>query len=138
MKCTLFIAVLTIQSSHLQNVEVPIVSEKQPPSTVQLWSNGTEIWRIVTFSLDHDIHTYKIETNDPTTFKFIEDSTIRNYGDVISKTYKFEFDSCTITPAEMAKLEQEGLEPNFDVSDSITFWNPDKAAYKTISTPKQL
>ena len=54
---TLILAVLTVESSYLQEVERPT---KNVPDTVQFWFTPDSQWRIKTFAIDHDIHVHRI------------------------------------------------------------------------------
>jgi hypothetical protein len=138
MKCTLLVAVLTIQSSYLKNIELPVEDTIQAPDTVQWWIAPTETWRIRTFAIDHDIHTYRIGTDDPEYENVARVNTLKHYGDVISKMQSFEFADCTVGEREYKAFKDAGFSPTFDVEGKrFIFWNPDSRTYRTISKPKR-
>jgi hypothetical protein len=136
MKCTLLVAVLTIQSSYLKNFERPVSDGVQTPDTVQWWIAPTGTWRIKTFAIDHDIHTYRIGATDPNFENVAQANTLKHYGDVIFKMQSFEFADCAVGERESKAFTDAGFKPNFQMeSERYLFWNPDGGSYKTISEP---
>jgi hypothetical protein len=135
MKCLLYVAVLTIQSSYAQNVERPVVAASVP-DTVQWWISPKESWRIKTFAIDHDIHTYQIGGEAAKNLEIARSSTLKSYGDVLSKQYEFTFENCLAGSKVRAEIKKAGLEPNLEIApNGFWFLKPDDADYRTISTP---
>jgi hypothetical protein len=60
MKGTLLLTILNIQSSCARDLEETVVDASCVPDTLQWWIGSEEAWRIRTYALDHDIHTYSI------------------------------------------------------------------------------
>src|SRR5689334_5838318 len=88
---TLIVAVLTVESSYLQEVERPA---KNVPDTVQFWFAPDSKWRIKTFAIDHDIHVYRIDAFDAgsrLTPEFATNNIKKSYGDVTAKVLTLEF-----------------------------------------------
>ena len=54
---TLIVAILSIESSYLDEVERPV---KDVPDTVQFWLTSASQWRIKTYAIDHDIHVHRL------------------------------------------------------------------------------
>src|SRR4051812_9427979 len=88
---TLILAILTVESSYLQEVEHPA---KTVPDTVQFWFAPDSQWRIKTFAIDHDIHVHRIgatNTTDRLTTEFAENNIQKAYGDVTAAVLVLEF-----------------------------------------------
>ena len=69
MRGILVLAVLTIKSSYSQNVELAVTDADDVPDTVQWWLGAGGCWRLRTYAIDHDIHTYKIDNSSQATLE---------------------------------------------------------------------
>src|SRR5262245_22210439 len=88
---TLILAILTVESSYLQEVERPA---KAVPDTVQFWFAQDSQWRIKTFAIDHDIHIHRLgAANNATrlTTEFAQNNIKKTYGDVAASVLVLEF-----------------------------------------------
>jgi hypothetical protein len=133
----LILAILTIESSFLQEVERPA---KTAPDTVQFWFSPDSQWRIKTFAIDHDIHVYRIGSADNAsrlTTEFAQNNIRKTYGDVAAAILVLEFPDPK-NEAEVQRILQEHkitgkLEA---VKEGYYFYNPDRGEYRTQSKPK--
>ena len=128
---------LTIESSYTQNLER---SATNVPDTVQFWISETNLWRVRTFAVDHDIHVHSIAKSgpvgaDPETFAISH--LKKNYGEVLSDIFVFRFGntSNSATPAE--RFSEHSLDGSLERAKSgFAFWNPDNAKYQSQSRPQ--
>jgi len=133
MDGTLFIAVLSVRSSYARNVE-ELAGKADAPDTVQWWLGSQGVWRIKTFALDHDIHTYSVDQT--MTLEQARDNTQRHYSDVIQKFAQVTIPNADDEGAVRRALETAGLAPIFEVaSGRFVFWKPDQERYFSQSTP---
>lgn len=79
---TFVIGILTIASSHKDNVAQPAT---KVPDTVQFWLPGSSAWRLRTYAVDHDVHTYAmgLPTGDPVAVARCHIN--RKYGGVLAR-----------------------------------------------------
>jgi len=136
MRGTLLLAILSTKSSYLREVEEPAGGPTDVPDTLQWWIGRDVTWRIRTYALDHDIHTYEMRyPTDPV--RLAQANNEKNYGDVIARQFRFDFVDCTDRNETDAAFKQANLEPRLEVAaDRFAFWKPDDAKYRTQSTPK--
>ncbi len=133
MNGTLFVAILSVRSSYLRNVESP-ATETDVPDTVQWWLGSGGVWRIKTFALDHDIHTHS--AGQSLTLDQARDNTERHYGDVIRRLAEVPIPEVDDESAVVSALEKAGLAPLFELaSGRFVFWKPDRDRYYSQSTP---
>lgn len=133
MNGTLLVAILSVRSSYLRNVEGPVTAN-DAPDTVQWWLGSGGTWRIKTFALDHDIHTHA--ASHSLTVDQARDNTRRQYGDVIQQLAQVPITNVDDEVATVGALEKAGLAPIFEVaSDHFMFWKPDRARYFSQSAP---
>jgi len=88
---TLIIAILTVESSYIQNLERPA---GKVPDTVQFWITPEVQWRIKTYSIDHDIHTYKLQNKkdgNPISDDFAINNIKKGYEDIIASLIVLKF-----------------------------------------------
>ncbi|HSI14702.1 MAG TPA: hypothetical protein VK961_21800 [Chthoniobacter sp.] len=134
---TLIIAILTIESSYLQEVERPA---RAVPDTVQFWFTPDSQWRIKTFAIDHDIHVHRIgvgENGTRLTAEFAQENIKKTYGDVTATLLTVEFPDPTNQADVQRILKQHHLLGKLEaVSDGYYFFNPDSGDYRTKSKPK--
>jgi len=134
---TLILAVLTVESSYLQEIERPT---KNVPDTVQFWFAPDSQWRIKTFAIDHDIHVYRIGAQGSKARLTTESATNnikKSYGDVTASVFVLEFpDPENKTEVERI-LKEHKLKGRLEaVKDGYYFYNPDGGDYRTKSKPK--
>ena len=135
MKGTLLVAILSVRSSYLRNVEES-VTETDVPDTVQWWLGSGGVWRIKTFALDHDIHTHSVSQSF--TLSQAQENTQRHYGDVIRRLEQVQIPDADNKNALTQSFEEVGLTPTFDVASNLfVFWKPDQARYFSQSTPPE-
>jgi hypothetical protein len=131
---TLIFAVLTVESSYLQELERPA---KNVPDTVQFWFAPDSQWRIKTFGIDHDIHVYRIAAEARITPEFATNNIKKSYGDVTASILVLEFaDPKNKTDVEQV-LKNHKLKGTLEqVKEGYYFYNPDGGDYRTKSRPK--
>lgn len=136
MRGTLLLAILNIKSSYIRAVEEPVQSPEDVPDTLRWWIGEEQAWRIKTFALDHDIHTYALKKVD-NIIDVVSKNTGEHYGDVMDRHFLITIEDAR-DPASLAEaFSPTGLEPRVDYNkDRFVFWKPDQAAYWTQSFPK--
>jgi hypothetical protein len=136
-KRILIIALLTIQSSYLEEMEKPA---GDIPDTVQFWLLPESAWRIKTFAVDHDIHVHniaKLPKFSENCIDFFVSNIEKSYGDVIAAMHIIHFENYTDTDSVQSRLKENGLNPNLEVAPAgFAFYNPDSGHYRTKSQPK--
>ena len=131
---TLIVAILTVESSYLQEVERPT---KHVPDTVQFWLARDSQWRIKTFAIDHDIHAYRVDTIRHLTPEFATNNIKKSYGDVTAKVLTLEFRDPKNERDVERILKDHQLKGKLEaVKDGYWFYNPDGGDYRTKSKPK--
>src|SRR5215469_16789778 len=111
MRGILVLAVLTIKSSYSQNLELAVADADDVPDTVQWWLGGGSCWRLRTYAIDHDIHTYKIGNSSQAMLGLAQTNNQKNFGDVIKAHHFIHFVNCT-DPSELAEeFGRVGLSP---------------------------
>jgi hypothetical protein len=133
----LVIALLTVESSYLRNVEEPAAGTAD---TVQFCFTPSQDWRIKTYAKDHDIHVHSIrETGQARVFAApeAEANSKKHYADVIDRIVVLEFTDLS-DPVDTAKvLASKGLQGKLEIGASgVCFYNPDGARYHSQSTPR--
>ncbi len=135
MQGTLVLAILNVRSSYIAETEEAI-GDGEVPDTLQWWL-GDQAWRIKTFAVDHDIHTYSCGPNKPGLLELAQQNNAKHYGDVIAEQHVLEFEDCTNAENVAAVLARVGLADRLEVaSPNFAFWKPDDARYRSQSTPK--
>ena len=87
----LIIGQLNIQSSYIQNVELP---SENGFDTVQIWIDSERSWRIRTYFIDHDIHIHEVDLEvEPV--DFWNGHLARVYGDVLESVRCLSFNDAT-------------------------------------------
>jgi hypothetical protein len=84
MRGILVLAVLTIKSSYSQNVELAVSDADDVPDTIQWWLGVGGCWRLRTYAIDHDMHSYKIGNSSQTTLELAK-QTIKRILAISSK-----------------------------------------------------
>jgi hypothetical protein len=137
MRGILFLAVLTVKRSYFRNVELSLEGADDIPDTLQWWFGADGCWRILTYALDHDIHTYQTGNSLQTTLELARKNNWDNYGDVIAAQQVIHFADCTNREELEAGFGRIGLVPRLEVNlGRFAFWKPDDAMYSTKSSPK--
>lgn len=137
MQGTLLLAVLKVKSSYLQEVEQPLDEATDVPDTLQWWIGTDSAWRIKSFAIDHDIHTYSIEKGGPEVVELAQANNRKHYGDVIDAQHVVEFQDCSNATEVQQAFGRLGLAPRLEVAEGLfAFWKPDDARYRTKSQPK--
>ena len=130
---TLILAVLTVESSYLQEIERPA---KDVPDTVQFWFTPDSQWRIKTFAIDHDIHVYRIGA-PRLTAEFATNNIKKSYGDVTASVLVLEFPDPENKADVERILKEHKLKGKLEaVKEGYYFYNPDDGDYRTKSKPK--
>ena len=138
MRGILVLAVLTIKSSYSRNVELPVADADDVPDTVQWWLGEGGCWRLRTYAIDHDIHSYKISNTRQSMLQFAQSNNQKNFGDVIKAHHVIHFVNCADASELAAEFGRIGLCPRLEISPGrFVFWKPDEAVYSTKSTPKE-
>jgi hypothetical protein len=134
---TLIIAMLTVESSYVKEVERPT---KNVPDTVQFWFAPDSQWRIKTFAIDHDIHVHRVGASDAgarLTPAFATNNIKKSYGDVTAKVLVLEFRDPKNEADVERILKDHQLKGKLEaVRDGYYFYNPDGGDYRTTSKPK--
>lgn len=134
---TLILAILTVESSYLQEVEQPA---KSVPDTVQFWFAPDSQWRIKTFAIDHDIHIHRLGATDNAarlTTEFAQNNIKKSYGDVTASVLVLAFPD-PMNEAEVQRiLKEHKLTGKLEAAkDGYYFYNADGGEYRTKSKPK--
>jgi hypothetical protein len=138
MRGILVLAVLTVQSSYSQEIEIALEGSEGIPDTLQWWFGGSGCWRIRTYAIDHDIHAYKIGNSPQTTLEMANNNNLKNYGDVIEVQHTIHFVDCSNRLELEGEFGRIGLAPRMEIDgNGFAFWKPDDAVYSTKSTPVQ-
>ena len=134
---TLILAILTVESSYLQEVERPT---SNVPDTVQFWYAPDSQWRIKTFAIDHDVHVYQIDpgvSGVPLTAQFAENNIKKTYGDVTASVIVMHFTDPKNQVDVQHILTANKLSGTLEeVKNGYCFYNPDRGVYRTKSKPK--
>lgn len=134
---TLILAILSIESSYLNEVERPATAV---PDTVQFWFATDSQWRIKTYATDHDIHVHRIghaDTASPLTVEFAKSNIKKTYGDVTSRVLVLEFSDPDNKEDVVRVLEDNKLEGMLElVEDGYCFYNFGGGEYSSKSSPK--
>jgi hypothetical protein len=134
---TLILAILTVESSYLQEVERP---SKKVSDTVQFWFTPDSQWRIKTYAIDHDIHVHRINSADASkrlTVEFAQNNIKKSYGDVTSEMLIVEFPDPKNEAEVKRILRDKKLSGTLEsVKDGYYFYNPDRGEYRSQSKPK--
>jgi hypothetical protein len=132
---TLVAGVLTIESSPAQELERPAGAV---PDTVQFWLGPKGSWKIRTYAVDHDVHTWHLK-NLPWSrdlVQFAVDHIFKHYGDILSRCVTIELPNPGDPKAVQSGLSEHGLttgglqEAEWK-GDRWAFWTPDGAQYIT-------
>jgi hypothetical protein len=136
MRGILLLSILNIKGSYSRNIDLPLEDDQDIPDTVQWWFGNGGCWRIKTFALDHDIHTYRIRGSSQTTLELAKNNNLKHYGDITRAQYEIYFADCTNRAEVEAEFAQIGLPPILEIAPGkFAFWKPDDAVYATKSKP---
>ena len=136
MRGVLLLAVLNIKSSYSRHIETSLQGEQDVPDTLQWWFGNGGCWRIRTYALDHDIHTYQIGNSPQTTLELATRNNLKHYGSVIKAQHKIHFVDCSNRPEVETEFARIGLAPRVEIAPGrFVFWKPDEAEYATKSRP---
>ncbi len=137
MQGILLLTILSVKSSYIREIEEPTNVPPDVPDTVQWWIAPTTAWRIRTFALDHDLHTYEWSNPPIAVLDLVRKNNKKNFGDVIASEFELHFADCTNKAETDATLTRAGLAPRLELATGrFAFWKPDDARYHTQSTPK--
>ncbi len=133
---TLVLAILSVESSYLNEVERPA---KTVPDTVQFWFTPDSQWRIKTYAIDHDIHVHRINIADEArrlTTEFAQNNIKKSYGDVTSEVLILEFPDPKNEAEVKRILRDKKLNGTLEeVKAGYYFYKPDSGNYHTSSKP---
>ena len=134
---TLILAILTVESSYLSEVERPA---KKVPDAVQFWFAPDSQWRIKTYAIDHDIHVHRVNIADESkrlTVEFSQNNIKKSYGDVTSEVLIVEFPDPKNEAEVRRILRDKELSGTLEsVKGGYYFYNPDSGDYRSRSKPK--
>jgi hypothetical protein len=106
------------------------------PDTIQWWVASTGTWRIKTFAIDHDIHTFSVEGKD-SLIELALANAQKHYGDVILSNHVIKLHDCRDPAEVIAAFRAEGLEPRLEIAEGrFAFWKPDDGKYHSQSQPR--
>jgi hypothetical protein len=133
---TLVVGVLRIESSPAQELERPAGAV---PDTVQFWFGPNGSWKIRTYAVDHDVHTWHLKGFDlprDTKRQFAADHIFKNYGDILSRLVTIELPNPGDPKAIQSTLSEHGLttgglQDAESDGNRWSFWTPDGAQYLT-------
>lgn len=130
-KADLLLAVLTIESSYLDDAEREAAGT---PDTLQFFF-GDGIWRIRTYAIDHDIHVHGIDGEF--SIAAARSNIERFYAEVLGNLHHLQFADIGDAAAVEAELKRNGLPGRLESNKAgIAFYNPDAGEYRTRSEPK--
>jgi hypothetical protein len=137
MPFTLALALLNTQSSYAKEIEQAVSGV---PDTIQFWLSPDSQWRVRTYAMDHDIHVYSLGTaagKSKVTSDFAVEHIRKHYADVTATLAVLMFNDPTDIKEVERVLAEHHLTGTLEVSNSgVAFYNPDRAKYRTQSTPK--
>jgi hypothetical protein len=138
MKGSLLLTILTVKASYARDVEQPLANLADVPDTLQWWLADTGVWRIRTYALDHDIHTYHIGGRTGDSLHLARTLNRRHYDAITADEHLVTFADCS-DPAEVdARFHSIGLPPRLEIAPRrFAFWKPDDAAYRTQTVPRR-
>jgi hypothetical protein len=137
MRGTLMLAILSIKSSYIQDIEEAATASSDVPDTLQWWIAPTGSWRIRTYAIDHDIHTFQLSNPPPNLLDVVRENNRKRYADVTAAEFEFNFADCTNKAEIDAAFSRTELEPRLEIAAGrFAFWKPDDARYRTQSSPK--
>lgn len=136
MRGVLLLAILSVKSSYLQEIETTLKGMDEVPDTLQWWFGDGGCWRVRTYAVDHDIHAFQIANSPQTALELAKKNNHDNYGDIIREQHQIHFVNCTNPLEVRAEFERIGLAPRLGIQDHYSFWKPDDADYWTKSSPK--
>jgi hypothetical protein len=140
MQGTLLLAILTVKGSYASGVEVefPLEALDDVPDTVQWWVAPNGVWRIRTFAVDHDIHTFKIGGQTEDAVAMARSNNQKNFGDVSKAEYTLAFVDCRNELEVRSQFESIELPARLEVAgNDFAFWKPDDAEYATKTAPSE-
>ena len=136
MQGSLLIAILSVRSSYARELELPLENEALPPDTLQWWIAPSGCWRIRTYAIDHDIHTYEVDGPPDEILVLARAGNQKRYGDVLAAEHLVQFADCGDDAEVRAKFRAIGLEPRLEIAHGrFAFWKPDDDRYSTKSRP---
>lgn len=133
MRVVLVIFFLSIRSSYLRDEEQDATDESF--DTVQfVWTEGGGAWRIRTYAVDEDVHTWSMQIAPDDLIALARQNTEKHYGDVLTEGYIID------TPDGVDDVRRElrarGLTDHLEIGSSgVMFWTPEGSTYRTRSTP---
>jgi hypothetical protein len=137
MRGILVLALLTVKSSYSRNLELAVSDANDVPDTVQWWLGGEGCWRLRTYAIDHDIHSYKIGNSSNATLELAQKNNQKNFGDIIKAQHVINFVDCADPSEVAAEFGRICLCPRLEISPGrFAFWKPDDAIYSTKSPPE--
>jgi hypothetical protein len=138
MQGSLLLTILTVKGSYARDVEQPLADFGDVPDTLQWWLAETGVWRIRTYALDHDIHTYHIGGRTGDVLHLARTTNRRHYDVITAEEHLVPFADCS-DPAEVnARFNSIGLPPRLKIAAGrFAFWKPDEADYVTQTVPKR-
>lgn len=134
---TLVIGILSIESSYAENIERPA---RATPDTLQFWIGPTDVWRIRTYAIDHDIHPNFIRdmlTRKSQPVDFAVNHINKHYGNVLASIVILKL-ADTSENVVKPLLQERKLTGHLEVAPrfGFAFWNPDSGHYRSTSTPQ--
>lgn len=137
MQGILLLNILSIRSSYKENFEEMIEQPDAVPDTLQWWLSEAGIWRIRTYAIDHDIHTYSVGGEWREAAQIAKANNLKHYGEVTAAQYEISLLDCTVPTLIAQAFHTVDLVPRLEVSAGrFAFWKPDEAEYRTQSKPK--
>jgi hypothetical protein len=134
MKIVLVIFILTIQSSYVENKEVE--ATEAAFDTIQFVASENGAWRVKTFALDQDVHTWSIRATPESIVELARSNTEKHYGDVLAQGYVIETDEGL--EGLRAALKQRGLSGHLEVAKTgPLFWALDGTYCRSKSAPRE-
>ncbi len=128
---TLFLAILTIQSSYEHDLEEPASAV---PDTLQWWIGGGIAWRVRTFALDRDLSVRRLALPDAAARELAEMQVRTTYGRVLGELHVIEIGNSSDTREHAAALRARGLSGSLVLAEEgFAYWSPDGAPYSAQS-----
>ena len=130
---TLVVGILTIQSSPAQEIERP----GEVPDTVQFWIGPTTRWKIRTYAIDHDVHSWHLGGFETVArdkmVQFAVDHIGKHYSDILARYVIIELPDTSDTTAIQDALSEHRLTGGLQEAEwediRFAFWTPDGAQY---------
>jgi hypothetical protein len=124
---TLVICMLDVQSSYVQNVELP--ATEQAFDTVQYYASEHGAWHIRTFAVDQDVRVRSLGAGVADIVELAQTNTQKHYGDVL-RVFRV-FQATGGVEGLRIALAKHGMWPQLEIGPGgSVFWTAEGSQYR--------